>query len=147
MIYTPETFSEVAAVLGQICDQPVVMYGGCELIHEPESSREVRSALPFDPDLLQVTDFLDQPSVFWTRAACWSLSRHHLAGQRLSALKKMSFASWREILFGILQEGDRIILLPKKRKQWPSRFFQSIRIADPRFARLGQLEVPPIKEL
>jgi glycosyltransferase involved in cell wall biosynthesis len=71
-LYTPEAFSEVAAVLGQICDQPVVMYGGCELIHEPESSREVRSALPFDPGLLQVTDYLDQPSVFWTRAA-WEL--------------------------------------------------------------------------
>lgn len=71
-LYTPEISSEVEAVLGQICDQPVVMYGGCELIHEPESSREVRSALPFDPDLLQVTDYLDQPSVFWTRAA-WEL--------------------------------------------------------------------------
>jgi antitoxin VapB len=47
----------------------------------------------------------------------------------------------------ILQEGDRIILLPKKKKQWPPRFFQSIRIGDPRFARLGQPEVPPIKEL
>jgi antitoxin VapB len=47
----------------------------------------------------------------------------------------------------ILQEGDRIILLPKKKKEWPSGFFRGIRIADPRFARLGQPEVPPIKEL
>ena len=47
----------------------------------------------------------------------------------------------------ILQEGDRIILLPKKKKEWPPRFFRGIRIADPRFARLGQPEVPPIKGL
>jgi antitoxin VapB len=47
----------------------------------------------------------------------------------------------------ILQEGDRIILLPKKKREWPPGFFRGIRIADPRFARLGQPEVPPIKEL
>jgi virulence-associated protein VagC len=47
----------------------------------------------------------------------------------------------------ILQEGDRIILLPKKKKEWPPKFFQSIRIADSKFARLTQPGVPPIKEL
>jgi glycosyltransferase involved in cell wall biosynthesis len=71
-LYTPGTFSEVVGLLGQITDQPVVLYGGCELFHDANRSREVRPAIPFDGQLLQVTDYLDQPSVFWTRAA-WDL--------------------------------------------------------------------------
>jgi glycosyltransferase involved in cell wall biosynthesis len=68
-LYTPGTFSEVAAILGPICDRPVVIYGACELFHDGKRSREIRKPLPFDPQTLQVTDYLDQPSVFWTRAA------------------------------------------------------------------------------
>jgi glycosyltransferase involved in cell wall biosynthesis len=71
-LYTPGTFSEVVTLLGEVTDQPVVMYGGCELFHHAKKSREVRPAIPLDPELLQVTDYLDQPSVFWTRAA-WEL--------------------------------------------------------------------------
>jgi glycosyltransferase involved in cell wall biosynthesis len=68
-LYTPGTFSEVAAILGPISDQPVVVYGGCELFHDANRSREIRAPLPFDPEMLRVTDYFDQPSVFWTRAA------------------------------------------------------------------------------
>src|SRR5260221_8792042 len=71
-LYNPGTLSEVAAILGETADQPVVMYGGCELFHHAKRSGEVRPAVPFDPELLRVTDYLDQPSVFWTRAA-WEL--------------------------------------------------------------------------
>jgi glycosyltransferase involved in cell wall biosynthesis len=71
-LYTPGTFSEVVAILGDISDQPAVMYGGCELFNDSERSGQVRPAVPFDPELLRVTDYLDQPSVFWTRAA-WEL--------------------------------------------------------------------------
>jgi glycosyltransferase involved in cell wall biosynthesis len=71
-LYTLGTFSEVAAILGPICDQPVVIYGGCELFHDGQRSYETRAPVPFDPELLQITDYLDQPSVFWTRAA-WEL--------------------------------------------------------------------------
>jgi glycosyltransferase involved in cell wall biosynthesis len=71
-LYTPGTFPQVAATLGPVSDQPVVMYGGCELFHNVRDSREIRPALPFDSEMLQVTDYLDQPSVFWTRAA-WDL--------------------------------------------------------------------------
>ena len=51
-LYTPGTFSEVAAVLGEIADQPVVMYGSCELFHDGKRSGKIRSALPFDSELL-----------------------------------------------------------------------------------------------
>jgi virulence-associated protein VagC len=47
----------------------------------------------------------------------------------------------------IAQEGDRIVLFPKKKKQWPPRFFQKIRIVESKFERLSQPEVPPAKEL
>ncbi|MGA8481854.1 MAG: glycosyltransferase family 2 protein [Chthoniobacterales bacterium] len=71
-LYTPGTFSKVAAILGPICEQPAVIYGGCESFHDAKNSREIRGAPPFDSEMLQVTDYLDQPSVFWTRAA-WEL--------------------------------------------------------------------------
>ena len=72
-LYTPETFSDVAAILAKISDQPAVIYGGCELFNDSKRSREIRPAPPFDSELLQVTNYhLDQPSVFWTRAA-WEL--------------------------------------------------------------------------
>jgi glycosyltransferase involved in cell wall biosynthesis len=71
-LYTPGTFSQLASSLGPISDQPVVMHGGCELFHDGQRSCEIRAALPFDPEMLQITDYLDQPSVFWTRKA-WEL--------------------------------------------------------------------------
>jgi glycosyltransferase involved in cell wall biosynthesis len=71
-LYTPGTFSQLASIFGRISDQPVVVYGACELFHDGQSSCEIRGALPFDPELLQITDYLDQPSVFWTRAA-WEM--------------------------------------------------------------------------
>jgi glycosyltransferase involved in cell wall biosynthesis len=71
-LYTPESFSHVAAVLGPLAEQPIVLYGGCELFHDGKSSHQTRPALQFDPGLLQITDYFDQPAVFWTRAA-WDL--------------------------------------------------------------------------
>jgi glycosyltransferase involved in cell wall biosynthesis len=71
-LYTPETLSQVASLLGPIADQPAVLYGACELFHDPKGSREIRPALPFDLEMLQITDYFDQPSVFWTRAV-WEL--------------------------------------------------------------------------
>jgi antitoxin VapB len=47
----------------------------------------------------------------------------------------------------IAQEGERIILLPKKKKEWPPKFFQNIRISDPKFRRPGQPDVPPVKAI
>jgi glycosyltransferase involved in cell wall biosynthesis len=71
-VYIPETFSRVAALLGPIFDQPAVLYGGCELFHDAKGTREIRPALPFDSEMLQITDYFDQPSVFWTRTA-WEM--------------------------------------------------------------------------
>jgi tRNA(fMet)-specific endonuclease VapC len=47
----------------------------------------------------------------------------------------------------IAQEGERIILSPKKKEEWPLKFFQDIRITDSRFKRPGQPDVPPVKPI
>ena len=63
------TLRTVANLLGGCVGEPVVLYGGCELFRDNGSVIERRSAVAFDLSRLQVTDFLDQPSVFFTRAA------------------------------------------------------------------------------
>jgi glycosyltransferase involved in cell wall biosynthesis len=63
------TLHTVAKTLAGSLEEAVVLYGGCELFQHGGSARELRSAVPFDLNRLQITDFLDQPSVFFTRAA------------------------------------------------------------------------------
>jgi glycosyltransferase involved in cell wall biosynthesis len=63
------TLSTVAGLLGSYLDQPVVVYGGCEMFDDRSGKKEIRSAIPFSQSLLETTDLLDQPSVFWTRKA------------------------------------------------------------------------------
>jgi hypothetical protein len=62
----------VREALASLVAEPVVCYGGCTRVHEVSGKIEQRPAENFDPGLLAVTDFLDQPSVFWTRTA-WEL--------------------------------------------------------------------------
>lgn len=68
-LYLDGTFRTVANLLAGSENEAVVLYGGCELFHHSKSTTEVRSAVPFDEKRLLITDFLDQPSVFFTRAA------------------------------------------------------------------------------
>jgi glycosyltransferase involved in cell wall biosynthesis len=68
-LYMPATFEEVARTLEGLVHEPVVCYGGCELFWDGTGRRELRPAVPFDRTRLEIVDWLDQPSVFWTRAA------------------------------------------------------------------------------
>jgi glycosyltransferase involved in cell wall biosynthesis len=63
------TLRTVANLLAGCVQEAVVVYGSCELFRDDGSLIERRSAVPFDSNRLQITDFLDQPSVFFTRAA------------------------------------------------------------------------------
>jgi len=63
------TLTTVARLLGSSLNEPVVLYGGCEMFNDQTHGREVRPAISFSRGLLQIVDFLDQPSVFWTRRA------------------------------------------------------------------------------
>lgn len=64
-----DALSRAAGFLGSCLDQPVVLYGGCEMFNDRTHGKEVRPAVHFSQELLETTDFLDQPSVFWTRKA------------------------------------------------------------------------------
>ena len=66
------TLETVARLMGSSLEEPVVLYGGCEMFDDRTSRREVRPAMPFSREFLETVDFLDQPSVFWTRRA-WEM--------------------------------------------------------------------------
>jgi glycosyltransferase involved in cell wall biosynthesis len=68
-LHVGTTLETVAGLLGPCLDEPVVLYGGCETFNVRRHWREVRPAIPFRRELLETVDFLDQPSVFWTRRA------------------------------------------------------------------------------
>jgi glycosyltransferase involved in cell wall biosynthesis len=68
-LHVRTTLETVAGLLGPCLDEPVVLYGGCETFNDQTHWREVRPAISFSRELLEIVDFLDQPSVFWTRRA------------------------------------------------------------------------------
>jgi glycosyltransferase involved in cell wall biosynthesis len=68
-LYTNGTLHTVANLLAGSLNEAAVVYGSCEVFRDNGSLIERRSAVPFDLNRLQITDFLDQPSVFFTRAA------------------------------------------------------------------------------
>jgi antitoxin VapB len=47
----------------------------------------------------------------------------------------------------IRKEGRAVILEPKSKRRWPRNFFKRIRIADRRFRRPDQGNLPPIPQL
>jgi glycosyltransferase involved in cell wall biosynthesis len=68
-LHCANTLSTVAGLLVSCLDQPVVVYGGCEMFDDQTHKKTMRPPTPFSKELLETVDFLDQPSVFWTRKA------------------------------------------------------------------------------
>jgi glycosyltransferase involved in cell wall biosynthesis len=68
-LYLDDTLRTVASALTESENEAVVLYGGCELFQDRGMAIELRPPVPFDRERLQLTDFIDQPSVFFTRAA------------------------------------------------------------------------------
>jgi glycosyltransferase involved in cell wall biosynthesis len=71
-LHCPNTLSTVNGLLRDCLDQPVVVYGGCEMFNHGRPQTQIRQATPFSQKLLETVDFIDQPSVFWTRKA-WEI--------------------------------------------------------------------------
>jgi GT2 family glycosyltransferase len=71
-LHVPATLRVVSEQLGRHLSAPTILYGGCEVFRDGTAWHEVRPAVPFDRVRLQTTDFIDQPSAFWTRRA-WEL--------------------------------------------------------------------------
>ena len=68
-LYVKDNLRTVASALAGSVDEAVVFYGGCEVFQDAGHSIERRPAAEFDQERLQIADFLDQPSVFFTRVA------------------------------------------------------------------------------
>jgi glycosyltransferase involved in cell wall biosynthesis len=68
-LYLKGTLRTVTQALSGCLQEAVVLYGGCELFQDGGSGKELRLAVAFDRGRLEIADFIDQPSVFFTRAA------------------------------------------------------------------------------
>jgi glycosyltransferase involved in cell wall biosynthesis len=71
-LHLMHTLRTIGNILADRLDEPLIVYGGCELFDDRTQAKELRPAVSFDGALLAVSDFLDQPSVFWTRKA-WEM--------------------------------------------------------------------------
>ena len=71
-LHCANALSTVDGLLRDCLDQPVVVYGGCEIFNHGTPQTELRPATPFSQKLLKTVDFIDQPSTFWTRKA-WEI--------------------------------------------------------------------------
>ena len=71
-LHLRHTLRTIGNILADRLDEPLIVYGGCELFDDRTQAKELRPAVAFDGALLAVSDFLDQPSVFWTRKA-WEM--------------------------------------------------------------------------
>jgi virulence-associated protein VagC len=47
----------------------------------------------------------------------------------------------------VRKDGDAVVLEPIKPTSWPARFFDDIRVEDPRFVRPPQGDAPPAPAL
>jgi virulence-associated protein VagC len=65
-------------------------------------------------------------------------------GQAVPLPEEFRFASH---TISIRRDGEAVILEPIKPSQWPTRFFEAIRIDDPAFARPDQGPTPPAPRL
>ena len=68
-LYVNDTLPTVASALADCAREAVVLYGSCELFQDEDGSTELRMPVPFDRSRLEITDYIDQPSVFFTRTA------------------------------------------------------------------------------
>jgi len=63
----PCALDKLVACLGEV-SQPKLMYGGCLRFMQGTNDTYGRLSEPFDPERLTYYNYIDQPSVFWTRA-------------------------------------------------------------------------------
>src|SRR3984957_7881088 len=62
-LHCGNTLSTVAGLLGSSLEEPLVVYGSCEIFNDlVHQKKEVRPAIPFSQRMLETVDFLDQPS-------------------------------------------------------------------------------------
>ncbi len=63
----PGTLRKIARELSPSVGRPALLYGSCLYFREADSSARILAARPYDAELLRETDYIYQPSSFWTR--------------------------------------------------------------------------------
>jgi glycosyltransferase involved in cell wall biosynthesis len=65
--FLPGTLRTIAQRLGGSLDQPALIYGSCVYFREADGAARILPARPHPPEILRETDYIYQPSSFWTR--------------------------------------------------------------------------------
>jgi len=66
--YLPGTLLTVARHFADRLDRPALIYGSSFFFRESDGAVRLLRARPFDAELLRETDYIFQPSSFWTKA-------------------------------------------------------------------------------
>ena len=66
--YLPGTLRKIGRLLAAQVAQPALVYGSCFYFREADASGRILQARPFERELRRETDYIYQPSSFWTRA-------------------------------------------------------------------------------
>lgn len=66
--FLPGTLRTIARKFTGSLDRPALLYGSCLCFRESDASARILRARQHDPQLLRETDYIYQPSSFWTKA-------------------------------------------------------------------------------
>lgn len=66
--FLPGTLRAIAQRFANSLDRPALLYGSCLCFRESDASARILRSRPHDPQLLRETDYIYQPSSFWTKA-------------------------------------------------------------------------------
>jgi glycosyltransferase involved in cell wall biosynthesis len=66
--FLPGTLRKIAAQLGALAGRPALLFGSCVYFREADGSARILPARRHGPDILRETDYIYQPSSFWTKA-------------------------------------------------------------------------------
>lgn len=66
--FLPGTLWKIVRLLGSQVGHPALVFGSCLYFREADGAARVLKSRPFDPELLRETDYIYQPSSFWTKA-------------------------------------------------------------------------------
>jgi glycosyltransferase involved in cell wall biosynthesis len=65
--FLPGTLRTITEKLRGSLDQPALIYGSCVYFRESDGSARILRGRPHPPEVLRETDYIYQPSSFWTR--------------------------------------------------------------------------------
>jgi len=65
--FLPGTLRNIGRKLGALSGKPALLFGSCMYFREADGSARILRARRHEPEILRETDYIYQPSSFWTR--------------------------------------------------------------------------------